>query len=146
MSTGTRRGEPGLSIGEVAKRAGVAATALRYYESEGLIPAVPRRRGRRVYDATIVERLALIELCRRAGLGIGEIKRLLAGFGRNTPPGERWRSLGEKKLAQLDERIAEAERMKRLLREVMRCECPTLDDCSRAIERSRSARVTPRGG
>ena len=136
----------GLSIGEVAKRAGVAATALRYYESEGLIPTVPRSKGRRSYDPSIVERLALIDLCRRAGLGIGEIRRFLAGFGRKTPPGERWRLLGEKKLAELDERIAEAERMKQLVREVMRCECPTLEDCSRAIERSRAARATRRGG
>lgn len=126
-----------LSIGEVAKRAGLAASALRYYEREGLIPAAPQRGGRRVYSASILERLALIELCKRAGFGIGEIKRLLAGVGRRTPPGERWRTLGEKKLAELDVRIAEAQRMKQVLRIVMRCECPTLDDCARAIEGAR---------
>jgi DNA-binding transcriptional MerR regulator len=125
-----------LSIGEVAKRAGLAASALRYYEREGLIPVAPQRGGRRVYAASILERLALIELCKRAGFGIAEIKRLLAGVGRRTPPGERWRALGERKLAELDLRIAEAEQMKQVLRIVMRCECPTLDDCARAIERS----------
>lgn len=143
MSTGVRPGE--LSIGEVARRSGIATTALRYYESAGLIPTVPRCAGRRVYDASIVERLALIDLCRRAGLGIAELRRFLAGFGRATPPAERWRALGERKLAELDERIAEAERMKQVLREVMRCECPTLTDCSRAIARSRSARATRAG-
>jgi MerR family transcriptional regulator, redox-sensitive transcriptional activator SoxR len=137
VSTRTRQRDPTrLSIGEVAKRAGLAASALRYYEREGLIPVAPQRGGRRVYDASILERLALIELCKRAGFGIGEIKRLLAGVGRRTPPGERWRTLGEKKLAELDLRIVEAERMKQVLRIVMRCECPTLDDCARAIERS----------
>jgi DNA-binding transcriptional MerR regulator len=125
-----------LSIGEVARRAGLAASALRYYERERLIPAAPLIGGRRVYDASILERLALIELCKRAGFRIGEIKRLLAGVGRRTPPGERWRMLGENKLAELDVRIAEAERMKQVLRSVMRCACPTLDDCARAIARS----------
>ena len=124
-----------LSIGQVARRAGIAASAIRYYESEGLIPRPARRNGRRVYGAQILAELALIELAKRGGFTIAEIKHLLRGFARPTPPGERWRALAERKRRELDERISEAERMKAVLEVVMRCTCPTLDDCSRAMRR-----------
>jgi MerR family redox-sensitive transcriptional activator SoxR len=122
-----------LSIGQVAARCGIATSAIRYYESEGLLPRPPRRGGRRVYDASVLDRLGLIELAKRAGFTVAEIRQLLAGFARRTPPGERWRQLTSAKLAELDARIAEAERMKRVLRRVMRCRCPGLDDCGRAL-------------
>ena len=124
-----------LSIGQVAKRVGIAASAIRYYESEGLLPPAERRSGRRVYDERVVERLAIIHLAKGAGFTVAEVKRLLGGFARRTPPGERWRTLAERKLEELDGRIAEAERMKRVLRAVMRCECPSFTDCSRAMSR-----------
>ena len=120
-----------LSIGEVAKQAGLASSAIRYYESEGLIPRADRRHGRRVYDEQIFERLFIIELAKGAGFTIAEVKRLLGGFARRTPPGERWRRLAERKLEELDQRIAEAQRMQEVLRAVTRCECPTFDDCAR---------------
>ncbi len=123
-----------LGIGEVARRAGIAASAIRYYEAEGLIPRAARRSGRRVYDESIVGRLSLIALAQSAGFTIAEIKRLVRGFGGRKPPGARWRALTAEKLGELDRRIAEAERMKRVLRVVARCECPTLDDCARALE------------
>ncbi len=135
-----RSSDSRLSIGEVARRAGIATSAIRYYESEGLIPRVAPRGGRRVYPAGIVERLALIDLAKRAGFTVAEIKRLLAGFARQTPPGERWRSLAAAKLEELDQRIAEARRMKRLLEVVTGCECPTLDDCARALGRAKADR------
>ncbi len=123
-----------LGIGEVARQAGIATSAVRYYESEGLIPRAARRSGRRVYDESILLRLTLIDLAKNAGFRVAEIKRLLSGFARRTPPGERWRSLAAAKLEELEQRIAEAERMKRLLRVVMRCDCPSFDDCSRALD------------
>ena len=123
-----------LSIGEVAKRAGIATSAIRFYESEGLMPHAERRSGRRVFDEHILERLSIIELAKRAGFTIAEIKRLLSGFAADTPPGERWRRLAESKLRELDERIVEARRMQALLRIVVRCECPTFDDCARAMD------------
>lgn len=125
-----------LSIGEVAELAGIAASAIRYYEAEGLLPRPERRNGRRVYDPSVVGRLAIIHLAKSAGFTVAEVKRLLGGFARRTPPGKRWRALAEAKLAELDERIAEAERMKRVLRAVVRCECPTFTDCSQAMSRS----------
>ena len=124
-----------LSIGQVAKRAGIAASAIRYYEAEGLLPRAERRSGRRVYDESVFERLAIIHLAKGVGFTVAEVKRLLVGFDRRTPPGERWRTLAERKLVELDDRIAAAKQMKSLLRVVMRCECPTFTDCSRAMSK-----------
>jgi MerR family redox-sensitive transcriptional activator SoxR len=121
-----------LAIGQVAARAGLATSAIRYYERAGLLPRAARRSGRRVYEPAIVERLALIRLAQAAGFTVAEIRRLLSGFGRRTPPGERWRSLASAKRVELNRRIAEAKRMKRVLDAVTRCACPTLDDCARA--------------
>jgi MerR family redox-sensitive transcriptional activator SoxR len=123
---------PELRIGEVAERSGIAASAVRYYERQGLLPRPARLGGRRVYDASVLDRLRLIELGKGAGFTLGELGRLLGGFERRTPPGERWRALVRAKGAELDRRIAEAQRMKRVLRRVARCRCPTLADCGRA--------------
>jgi MerR family redox-sensitive transcriptional activator SoxR len=122
-------------IGEVADRAGVAASALRYYEREGLIPKADRLGGARVYGDDIFDRLALIDVAKRAGFTVAEIKTLVAGVARKSPPGPRWRRLAERKLAELDQRIAEVERMRRVLEAVTRCECPTLEECSQAIRK-----------
>jgi MerR family redox-sensitive transcriptional activator SoxR len=123
-----------LSIGEVARRSGLASSAIRYYEGEGLIPRAGRRGGRRWYDESILLRLGIIELAKRAGFRIREIRQLLAGFSRRTPPGVRWRRLAEDKLRELEARIEEARRMQALLEIVTRCECPSFDDCARAID------------
>lgn len=130
------RGVPqlSLSIGDVAKQADIAASAIRYYEAEGLIPRAERVNGRRVYDPEIVGRLAIIRLAKSAGFTIGEVRQLLNGFARRTPPGRRWHAMAAAKLVELDDRIREAKRMKRILLATTRCECPTFDDCSRAMK------------
>ncbi len=130
-------------IGEIARRAGLAASAIRYYEREGLLPVPARRSGRRVYGEEILDRLALIELAQGAGFRIAEIKKLLGGFKRRTPPGERWRDLAARKHADLEHRIEELERMKRVLEVLQSCECPTLADCSRAMRERRGAPGAP---
>ena len=122
-----------LSIGAVAERTGVAASALRYYEREGLIPKADRRGGKRVYGEDILDRLALIGVAKAAGFTVAEIKTLLSGFARSTPPGQRWRKLARTKLTELENRIAEVEQMKRVLEAMTHCECPTLEECSRAL-------------
>jgi MerR family redox-sensitive transcriptional activator SoxR len=128
-----RDGQRHLTIGEVADRTGLAASALRYYEREGLIPKADRSAGKRVWPAEVLDRLALIDVAKSAGFTVAEIKTLVSGVARRTPPGQRWRRLAERKLVELEERLAEVERMRRVLNAVTRCECPTLEDCSRAI-------------
>jgi MerR family transcriptional regulator, redox-sensitive transcriptional activator SoxR len=124
-----------LPIGEVARRTGVAASALRYYERAGLIPEADRAGGKRVYGEEILDRLALIGVAKAAGFRVSEIKTLLTGLGRRTPPGSRWRALASRKSEELKARLAELTRARRVLGVVTRCECPTLEDCSRALRR-----------
>ena len=121
-----------LRIGEVARRAGIATSAIRYYEKEGLVPKADRRGNARVYAADIFDRLSLIALAKSAGFTVPEIRQLLRGVSRGTPPGPRWRALAQKKLDEVEARIVEAQRMRGVLRMVMDCECPTFEECTRA--------------
>lgn len=122
-----------LSIGDVARRAGIAPSAIRFYERQGLIPHADRRGGKRVYDADILDRLALIGVAKAAGFRVAEIHTLLRGFARRTPPGPRWRALAKRKVHELEARRAELERMQRVLEVVTRCRCPSFQACSRAL-------------
>jgi DNA-binding transcriptional MerR regulator len=122
-----------MAIGEVARRAGIAASAIRYYERQGLVPRADRRGGKRVYGEDVLDRLALIRVAKAAGFRVSEIQALLRGFGRRTPPGPRWRALARRKALELDARAAEVQRMKRVLAAVARCECPTFEECARAL-------------
>lgn len=118
-------------IGEVARRAGIAASAIRYYEREGLIPAADRQGQTRVYGDDILDRLALIGLAKRAGFRIAEIRQLVRGVVRRTSPGPRWRALAEEKLAEVETRIEEAQRARAVLRRLIHCDCSTFEDCTR---------------
>lgn len=121
------------SIGELGRRAGVAPSAIRYYESVGLLPRAPRRSGQRRYDAAALPRLALVRLAQEAGFSIAEIRTLLHGFSSSTPPSRRWQQLATRKREELRARIARARAMERVLVRLLACECPTLDDCGRAV-------------
>jgi MerR family redox-sensitive transcriptional activator SoxR len=118
-------------IGEVARRAGIATSAIRYYEREGLIGQAERRGNARVYGADIFDRLALIELAKAAGFTIVETRELVRGISRRTPPGPRLQAMARKKLIEVEERIAEAKRMRAVLEKMTACECPTFEECTR---------------
>jgi len=119
-----------MSIGEVARRAGVAPSAIRYYERLGLLPAPPRAGGKRRYGAEVLDWLSLIALAREAGFTMAEIKRLVSGSVPGTRPSARWHELASRKLAEIDAMVARAERMRALLRVVLDCGCFRLEDCS----------------
>jgi len=119
-------------IGEVARRAGLAASAIRYYEKEGLIGQADRQGNARVYGTDIFDRLALIELAKKAGFTIAETRALVRGISRRTPPGPRLQAMARKKLIEVEERIAEAQRMRAVLEKMTACECPTFTECTRA--------------
>ena len=119
-----------LTIGEVARRAGVRTSTLRYYESIGLLPAPRRANGRRRYAPAAVQMLGVIQLAQQAGFTIAEIQTLLHGFAAETPPAERWRPLAEHKLGEIDALIARAQHMKQILEALLQCGCLRLEECS----------------
>jgi MerR family redox-sensitive transcriptional activator SoxR len=125
----------GLSIGEVARRARLRPSALRYYEQVGLIAPQPRAGGRRHYDPGVFNTLAVIEFAKRIGFTIAETRLLLTGFRHDAPPSARWRSLAVRKDAELDAVIANARQMKMLLHLVQSCKCPSLEECGRRLRR-----------
>ncbi len=108
-----------VPIGELARRTGVATSALRYYERIGLLSPAERAGQRRHYSPSSAERVALIRLCQDAGFTLAEIGRLLDGWSRA------WGHLGKRKIAELDARIADAQRAKKLITHAL--ECPHRD-------------------
>jgi MerR family redox-sensitive transcriptional activator SoxR len=124
-----------LTIGELARRAGIQPSAIRYYESIGLLPPTPRKSGQRRYEVDILKRLSFIKLAQHAGFKITEILTLLKGFEKETPPVSRWQELAQEKLAEIDEMINRATQMKVLLEEGLRCGCLSFDDCDVLINR-----------
>ena len=128
MADGDARGDAGLAIGEVARRAGLRTSAIRYYEREGLLPPPPRSGGRRTYSPEVFTKLSVIRLAQQAGFTIPEIRRLMTGV-RDEPASARWRKLAEKKLEEIQAMIERAEAMRDLLQEGIRCGCVRLEDC-----------------
>src|SRR5215216_7182303 len=108
-----------MSIGQVASRAGVRPSALRYYEGVGVLPPPERENGRRRYDGEllreVLDRLEVVRVAQQAGFTISEIRTLLDGFSEDTPPSERWRLLAEEKLPEVEALVQRALDMKRLL-------------------------------
>jgi MerR family transcriptional regulator, redox-sensitive transcriptional activator SoxR len=128
-----------LAIGEVAHRAGLQASAIRYYERVGLLPAPERVGGRRRYGAEVLQLLAAIEVSKAAGFSLDEIRRLFDGFDGAVPPSERWRELTKAKLEQLDVLEERLEGMRALLQRGLECGCLRLEDCELVVaERARA--------
>ena len=118
-----------MSISEVARHFGLATSAIRYYEDQGLLPPARRRSGRRVYDADVLTQLSVIELAKAAGFTLREIGELIEGCSGRAAPGQMWRTLAERKLTELAHSIEVAQRMQAILQQLLACECPTLDTC-----------------
>jgi MerR family transcriptional regulator, redox-sensitive transcriptional activator SoxR len=122
-----------LTITQVAQRAGVRPSAIRYYESIALLPVAVRVNGRRRYDESVLRRLTIIAAAQGMGFTIAEIALLFHGFSADTPASVRWRALAEEKRAHIDALIQRAEGMKRMLETALHCDCPTLDICADAL-------------
>ncbi len=118
-----------LTIGEVAQGAGVQPSALRYYESVGLLPAPKRVNGRRRYDESVLRQLTIIQMAQHAGFTIAEIQTLLHGFEQDTPPSARWRQLAAEKLVELHGRLRQTQQMIQVLENGLQCGCLQFEDC-----------------
>src|SRR5215469_16271484 len=125
--------QSGLPIGEVARAADLAPSAIRYYEKAGLLPKPGRQSGQRRYGAETAARLRIIQLARDAGFTITETRTFLSGFSSATTPAARWRALAGRKLAELEAQSQRIERMKALLESSFHCGCLRIEDCERAI-------------
>jgi MerR family redox-sensitive transcriptional activator SoxR len=102
-----------FGIGEIARRAGVATSTIRYYERIGLLPKCQQVSGKRRYDTSIFHKLALIRMAQGAGLTIAEIQTLMHGFPADAPPSERWQTLAPRKIQEVDALINQAMAMKK---------------------------------
>ncbi|HEX2128911.1 MAG TPA: MerR family transcriptional regulator, partial [Solirubrobacterales bacterium] len=120
--------EKKLKIGEVAKRAGLRKSAIRYYESIGLLAEPERTSGQRLYDESVLRRLSVIEIAQRAGLSLDEIRELLE-VG-NEPTSRRLREIATTKLPEIEALISRAEAMRQWLRAAEGCSCEAIDDCA----------------
>lgn len=117
----------GMTIGEVARETGVAATTLRYYEQIGLLPPPSRLGGQRRYDGSVLARLEVIRLCKTAGFALEEIQVLFADEAPGRPAS---RALAEAKLAEIDAQLAALARARAVIEWGMRCTCPSIDACT----------------
>ena len=119
-----------VRIGEMARRAGVRPSAIRYYERVGVLPEPERENGQRRYSADALTRLTVIGMAQEAGFTVAEIVTLFHGFEPGTPAAARWRELAEGKIGEIDAQIARVQLMRRVLDQSLQCECLTLDECA----------------
>jgi len=113
---------------DVASKAGVRTSQIRYYEEIGLLPDPERVGGQRRYDETVLRRLSVIDVAQRAGLSLDEIRELV-DHG-NDPMSDRLRALAEHRLPEIDALIERAMRVRDWLEAATRCDCERIDDCA----------------
>jgi MerR family redox-sensitive transcriptional activator SoxR len=133
-----------LTIGEVARRSGVASSALRFYEERGLITSERAGSGHRRYPRPVLRRIAFIVFAQRIGLSLEEIGAELAKLPPNQAPTRSdWSRLSATWTSRIDLRIAELERLRLGLTECIGCGCLSLDRCLLANPGDRAARLGP---
>ncbi len=118
-----------LTIGQIAAASGFAASAIRYYESVGVLPTPKRRNGRRVYDEGALDLLRAIGVAKAAGFSVEELRILFRGFAKGASLSRMWKDLAQRKLVELDAMIERANAMKDVLRAGLECDCLTPSDC-----------------
>jgi len=119
-----------MTIGELAGRAGVKPSTIRYYESLGLLPEPERESGQRRYGEETLRLLDLIDVAKRAGFSLEETGVLLATREDGAPLHPRLRELAQRKLPEVEALIGSAEAMRSWLLRASDCSCPTLDICA----------------
>jgi len=118
-----------MRIGELSRRSGVPASALRYWEQVGLLPRAPRISGRRDYGEASLRRVGLLLLAQECGFTLAEIRRLFSPVLDGKAPSTRWEMLAEVKLAEIERVERLLERMRTALQSARACRCVDLDAC-----------------
>lgn len=120
-----------LTVGEVARRSGFAASALRFYEREGLLSATRTAGGQRRYERSVLRRLAFIRAARNIGLSLGEVAEALARLpGGRTPTKSDWAALSRTWRSRLSQQISALEALRDGLDACIGCGCLSLERCA----------------
>jgi MerR family redox-sensitive transcriptional activator SoxR len=121
---------PELTIGEVARRAGVATSSIRYYERRGLLPEPERVHGQRRYDTAVLGKLGFIGVAQSAGFKLREIKELIDGVDSADGMGQQMRSLSSQKLDEVEALLERTKAMKGWLEVAKECGCASPAECA----------------
>jgi MerR family redox-sensitive transcriptional activator SoxR len=139
-----RRRNP-MKIGALAKRTGLNASAIRYYEKVGLLAGPHRSGGQRRYSDEAVPRVLLICFATEMGFTLAEVKLFLSGLRDDAPVGPRWKKLAQRKIEEVDRTIERAQKLKQLFQNLLRCGCPSLKVCMDCLSLSEDLKEM-RGG
>ena len=135
------RMDPVLTISEVSKRSGVASSALRFYEQQGLISSVRTGSGHRRFPRSVLRRVAFIVFAQRIGLTLEEIGAELAKLPSDRVPSRKdWARLSGAWTQRIDQRIAELQRLRAGLVQCIGCGCLSIDKCKFANPSDRAGR------
>jgi MerR family redox-sensitive transcriptional activator SoxR len=126
--------EPLLTIGQVAERAGLRTSHIRFYEKVGVLPEPERVSGQRRYRDDTVHRLSIIDVAQRAGLSLEEIAPLTGPENRTADAGRHIRALAAEKLPHIDALIARAQAVKAWLQVARSCDCESVDVCGLFVD------------
>jgi MerR family transcriptional regulator, redox-sensitive transcriptional activator SoxR len=121
---------PELTIGEVARRADVAVSAIRYYESIGLLPEPERVHGQRRYHRDVLGKLAFIGVAQSAGFKLDEIKQLAQGIDAGDGMADQMRALSAQKLGEVEALLERTRAMKGWLEVAKECGCESPEECA----------------
>lgn len=127
-----------LSIGQLAAKAEVNASTLRYYESIGLLPTPERKNGQRRYDEALLDQIHFIKIAQQTGFSIQEIAVLLEGFETGDSLSERWEQMAKQKRHELEERKKQINSMIQILDSGLSCRCLTWSECLEKIQKNGS--------
>jgi MerR family redox-sensitive transcriptional activator SoxR len=130
-----------MKIGQLATRACVNASAIRYYEKMGLLAAPHRVGGQRRYPTDALDRILLIRFAGEMGFSLGEIKLFLHGLRENVPVGPRWKKLAHRKIREVEENVKRSLLLKSLLENLLHCRCASLQMCVQRLSLSPNLRL-----
>jgi MerR family transcriptional regulator, redox-sensitive transcriptional activator SoxR len=119
-----------LSVGDVARRAGIAVSAVHFYEAKGLIASTRTQGNQRRYNRNVLRRIAIIKVAQKTGISLSEIADALSTLPANRSPTARdWTRMSERWAAALDARIARLNRLRHDLGSCIGCGCLSVDNC-----------------
>ena len=134
-----------MKIGELARRTGVNASAIRYYEKLNLVPVPYRASGQRRYTDVTLYRVMLIRFARDMDFSLAEVRIFLSGLNDKAPVGKRWKKLAHSKINQVDETMLRARRLKSLLEHLLQCRCASLRQCVERLSLNPKLRLMRNG-